>query len=250
MMRAYNAPFTKDEIKLLINGYQRSSSDSICIFFGSATKINAKVYFLSKFTKMNGEETNMLTSFILVNENNSIRYIIEQDMLDYSIAINELTNRLDTNIVKSTDIIINNVNNLIGQHDIAVFADVVLVDIRTIFHIFKDRALIILSGNHIQNAEMRAVVMAREWTQGILDNIVDYYGEKLPILMMYLASMQLIETYYLVGSSVLSFDFDDDPIDIYLHRNVRHITTKYLDEVQTKCTDLYNNLSKVIAEFS
>lgn len=151
---AGNKPFSPEEVQWILH-----EDVPICVFYGRDRNLVA--IELSKPFDKNGKilRTEIIRNHVVYSwRDNSVRYDLgrngyeEETSIDFNSPMHEqLVGRLDSSIIKvapDTD-----------EHDI------VLVDIRTLYRIFRRRFDIV--------APTRSIELARKYTQQVLDNIID-----------------------------------------------------------------------------
>ena len=140
------------------------------------------------------------------------------------------------------------VPDLIGRFDSTIFrssyvtvylngqesdADVVLIDVRSIFLILQRRFKSVFTE--------RATILAREWTQKALDNIVDDYP--------YMKMVALLG-YLIFNTSVLGLNIDRNHYFTGVKtKGTIEVYEEHLEDIQKSCTILYEMISTAIAGF-
>lgn len=237
---ACNKPFSKDEIEWLLH-----KNDKILIFFELD-------YYMEMYTfaKIDDELWKIIDVLVSQYSNELFSYYHfrinfpeEMELLRLPIRkeylVDKLVNRFDTKIIKETrgldkieDYIIDSILVYMDYEDIFFpvrLADIVLLDIRSIYFIFKERFEII----GINNPEQ----LARECAQRVLNNILnDMQDYKMPALLGYLVKNVSL----LSGESNL--------LSKYLHFNTIEPTEEYLQDVTYKCSMLYQILTDYISD--
>jgi hypothetical protein len=222
---AGSKPFAEEEVEWLYN----SLSDTAIVYIGE-NRDSGRIYFAGE-----RDEPGFAIIIDVNYKNNKILYKYTGGSQYGSNELDKVINRLDTGIKRKLDSEVNFLRNYIT---------IVLPDIRCIFYVFLRRFSIIMTTGSFEKA--------REWTQQILNNIVDDLApkrtsdddplkSKLPILLLYLT----------VNLSL----FSKPPIryinnDKNLHIVRKEINNEYLDNIENKCKELYQELSLKICILS
>jgi hypothetical protein len=212
-------PFIKEEIEWLLN-----IRKTLAIMFGYAGNCDIKI-LVSRFNRDSTYliETLSIGTYISDNKANISSEDTKFDgreEIDKTSIRSDLIGRYDTQIIKSSNTIV----SYDEEAEVDIYADVVILDLRSIFIILKRRFSLIMP--------TEAINLARKYTMIILNTIMDdMNGVGLYALAMYLVT------------NAIMFDMDvniDDYVGEYSTKN------KTLNEFKDICLDLYNDISLVI----
>jgi hypothetical protein len=220
--RIYDAgtkPFSREEIDWLLN-----IRKTLAIMFEYNGDCDIKI-LISKFNK-NDDILIHTTSIKTYISNEGVNtYFTDirfdgREEIDKKDIRSELIGRYDTQIIKTSDTIV----SYDDEGGFELYANVIILDLRSIFVILKRRFNLVMPNE--------AINLARKYTTLIFNTIMDdIEGRKLYSLMGYLVT------------NAIMFDMD---IDINDYIGEFSTEEKALNEYKHACLNLYKDISLVI----
>lgn len=218
MNDATNNPISSKEIEWLL-----SFKREILLFGGDESKAVVDIYAKSLDITDNIMKSNEKI-FVEYDDQSEYKFINQDAYALIEHFADEFGGILDAESILYSE---TSIYVIVDEIDTYIPVNTMLIDLKSIFLIFKRRYNIIGQINAVQEARIR--------TLKILDNIVDtYQGKSMISLLLYL-------TYNCVMLEVEEFKILD-----YIHLDEKDINYEYLDNVMNKCKALYQILIECI----
>ena len=159
-------------------------------------------------------------------------------------VVEDLTGRLDTQIMRDSEYeVLGTEYGVLGtdgeEEEFDVYADIIILDIRSIFLILRERFELV--------SPERAIETARKYTINILNTIVDDLG-LCPNANFFAKkfTMQGTKMFVLMGYLMCNATLFDMDIIVESYNGRRRIDDEILTRVSNVCTDLYERIILVI----